>query len=143
MRSARASTLLELADLAAGLTLDRFLARDFPTRTKSDGSPATDIDLAVERDLRERIASRYPSHAITGEEFGSTGQSDWLWYLDPIDGTSAFVSGDPTWTTLIALAGAGEVVVGTVDCPALDRRWWASRRGGACRNAGDAWMAAS
>ncbi len=125
---------LDLADLAAGLTLDRFVARDFSTRIKPDGSPVTDIDLAVESALRERISSRYPTHAITGEEFGATGESDWLWYLDPIDGTSAFVGGDPTWTTLIALAREGEVVAGVVDCPALDRRWWASREGGAFLN---------
>ena len=125
---------LGLVDLAAGLTLPRFTDRDFSTQIKPDGSPVTDVDLGVERVLRDRIAGRYPSHAITGEECGATGESEWMWYLDPIDGTSAFVDRDPTWTTLIALARAGEIVVGVVDCPALERRWWASRAGGAFHN---------
>ncbi len=71
---------------------------------------------------------------IVGEEAGESGRSAWCWYLDPIDGTTRYVSGDPKWMTLIALARQDEVVIGIVDRPALKQRWWASRGGGAFRD---------
>lgn len=68
---------------------------------------------------------------VIGEEAGRCGDSDWCWYLDPVDGTTRFVSGDPKWMTLIALAYRHEIVLGVVDYPALRERWWASRGQGA------------
>src|SRR5437660_12305507 len=94
---------LELADMAAQIAIPRFRDRRFTVTIKPDGSPVTDVDQAVERALRERIAERRPDHAVLGEEYGVTGDSEWRWYLDPIDGTSRFVEGDPNWMTFVAL----------------------------------------
>lgn len=125
---------LELADLAQSIALPRFRDRRFTVTIKPDGSPVTDVDQAVERALRERLAEARPDHAIVGEEYGASGQSDWRWYLDPIDGTSHFVDGDTSWMTFVALEHVGEVVAGAIAVPARQERWWASRGDGAYRD---------
>lgn len=124
----------DLADMAASISLPRFEAKDFTVTIKSDGSPVTDVDVEVEDALRERLARAKPEHMITGEERGTTGNSDWRWYLDPIDGTQSFITDDPKWMTLIALAHDDRIMLGVVDVPALGRRWWATRGGGAFRD---------
>jgi histidinol-phosphatase len=125
---------LELADRAAEITAPRFADRRFAVAIKPDGSPVTDVDQAVERALRERIAQRRPDHAVVGEEYGASGDSEWCWYLDPIDGTSHFVDGNPQWMTFVALARGTEITVGVIDMPAQSRRWWAARGEGAFAN---------
>jgi histidinol-phosphatase len=122
---------LELADIAAALALPRFNDRDFTVTIKPDGSPVTDVDQAVERALRERLAQVRPDQAVLGEEYGASGDGEWCWYLDPIDGTSHFVDGDPSWMTFVALGRGAEVAIGVVVMPARSRRWWASRGEGA------------
>lgn len=122
---------MELADLAADIAVPRFRHRRFTVTFKPDGSPVTDVDQAVERALRERLGRERPDHAILGEEYGATGESEWRWYVDPIDGTSRFLEGDPNWMTFVALEHAGEIVVGVIAVPALDERWWACRGEGA------------
>ena len=97
------------------------------TRTferKQDESPVTVADREIERTLRRMIEDRYPEHGIAGEEFGQarTG-ARYVWSLDPIDGTRAFVSGSPLFGTLVALLRDGEPVVGIIDIPVLDERW--------------------
>lgn len=121
----------ELAELAASRSLDAFRNQQFSIAQKPDGSPVTEVDRQVERALRKRIERERPGHMIVGEEAGLSGDSEWCWYLDPIDGTSRFVRGDPKWMTLIALAHRNEVVLGVVDLPAVGERWWASRGNGA------------
>jgi histidinol-phosphatase len=125
------SLALTLADLAAQIALPRFEDRRFTVTLKPDGSPVTDVDRAVERALRERLSAERPAHAILGEEYGASGESPWRWYLDPIDGTSRFVVGDPNWMTFVALEHEGDVVVGVIAVPALGQRWWAARGAGA------------
>src|SRR6202012_1056918 len=88
----------------------------------------------VERALRKRLAQRRPGHAVLGEEYGPSGDSEWCWYLDPIDGTSRFVAGDPGWMTFVALGRGTGVVVGVISMPAGSHRWWASRGEGAFRD---------
>ena len=122
---------LELADIAQDIALPRFRDRDFAVTIKPDGSPVTDVDQAVERALRERLAQRRPDHAVLGEEYGVSGDSEWCWYLDPIDGTSRFVEGDPGWMTFVALGRGPEVTVGVIGMPARSHRWWAGRGDGA------------
>jgi histidinol-phosphatase len=121
----------ELADLAASISVERFRQRRYSIETKVDGSPVTDVDVLVEQALRERIGRAHGDHMVIGEETGQSGHSDWCWYLDPVDGTTRFVGGDPKWMTLIALAHRGEIMLGVVDYPALGERWWASRGYGA------------
>ena len=93
----------------------------------------TDADRAVERALRERIATERPGDSVLGEEEGDEG-GDVRWVLDPIDGTKNFSRGLPVWATLIALERGGEVVCGAVSAPALGHRWWAARGEGAWRD---------
>jgi len=122
---------LNLADLADGVTLDRFRALDLVVETKPDLTPVTDADRAAEVVLRERLKADRPTDAVQGEEYGNTGRADRTWILDPIDGTKNFVRGVPVWATLIALVQEGDPVVGVVSAPALGRRWWAARGEGA------------
>src|SRR5512132_2324738 len=120
---------LALADEADALTLQRYRARDLAVETKSDLTPVTEADRAVEQALRARIA-RERGEAVAGEEYG-VEEGDVRWWLDPIDGTKQYARGLPIWATLIALERDGAVVVAVVSAPALGHRWWATRGGGA------------
>ena len=126
-----------LADLADGITLDRYQAQDLVITTKPDNTPVTDADRAVETAIREALATHRESDGLVGEEFGSDkGSSGRYWVIDPIDGTKNFMRGVPTWATLVALvqvdaAGNEEVVVGIASAPALARRWAAAKGHGA------------
>jgi histidinol-phosphatase len=112
--------------------MPRFRARDLVVETKPDLTPVSEADRAAENVLRARIDSEHPGDGVVGEEYGETpGSRDRRWILDPIDGTKSFVRGIPAWGTLIALERDGEMVVGVVSAPALRRRWWATRGGGA------------
>src|SRR5271165_445840 len=122
---------LELADIADAITMRRYRASDLAIETKPDMTPVTESDRAAEVALRERIAAVFPHDAVIGEEFGGDGAHPRRWVLDPIDGTKSYVRGVPTWSTLIGLEVDGEVSVGVVSMPALGRRWWAARGGGA------------
>ena len=87
---------------------------------KPDGSPVTSVDLAVERVLRERIDAAYPQHGILGEEFGSRNlDAEWVWVIDPIDGTRQFAAGLPNYGILIALCHRGRPVLGVICQPLL------------------------
>lgn len=124
-----------LADAADNLSMDRFGALDLSVSTKPDMTYVTESDEAVERAIRRMLKSARTRDVVLGEEEGevggSTGSSERRWIVDPIDGTSNFVRGVPVWATLIALEVSGEIVVGCVSAPALGRRWWATKHGGA------------
>ncbi len=122
---------LDLADAADVVTRAAFRRPDLAVETKPDLTPVTEADRAAEQVIREVLARRRPQDAVVGEEYGSTGESDRRWILDPIDGTKNFVRGIPVWGTLIALEDRGHLVVGVVSAPALGRRWWAGRDLGA------------
>ncbi|WP_194289555.1 MULTISPECIES: histidinol-phosphatase [unclassified Nocardioides] len=120
-----------LADDADSLTTARFKALDLHVMSKPDLTPVTDADQAVEEGIRRTLSRVRSRDAITGEEQGSSGTSARRWIVDPIDGTKNFVRGVPVWATLISLVVDDEVVVGVVSAPQLQRRWWASKGGGA------------
>ncbi len=120
-----------LADDADSLSMSRFKALDLHVMSKPDLTPVTDADRGVEEAIRRTLARVRSRDAVLGEEQGATGHSQRQWIIDPIDGTKNFVRGVPVWATLIALVVDGEVVVGVVSAPALQRRWWASAGGGA------------
>jgi histidinol-phosphatase len=120
-----------LADAADDVTMRRFRAMDLRVETKPDLTPVSDADLATEESLRNLLRRARPRDAMLGEEFGQAGASQRCWVIDPIDGTKNFVRGVPVWATLIGLMADGEVTVGVVSAPALSRRWWAARGGGA------------
>ncbi len=117
----------QLAD-ASRAHLRPTIGQAVPADPKGDGSPVTAVDRAVEARLREMIAARYPDHGIVGEEHGAAApEREWVWVLDPIDGTLPFLAGLPVFGTLIALLRGGAPLVGVVDMPATEQRWLGCR----------------
>lgn len=109
---------LELAGTAAQEIVPRFQRTD--VRSKADGSPVTEADTEAERVMRELIQARYPDHGIMGEEQDDVNpDAEWCWVLDPIDGTSSFALGLPTFGTLIALLRNGHPILGVINMPGL------------------------
>ncbi|MBB5155125.1 histidinol-phosphatase [Saccharopolyspora phatthalungensis] len=129
---------LHLADVADGITGDRFRARDLSVDRKPDRTPVTDADLAVEDAVREVLGAHRPDDVVAGEERGGTAGQGRAWVLDPIDGTKNFLRGIPVWATLIALVDGGRPEVGVVSAPALGKRWWAAAGAGSWCRTGDA-----
>jgi histidinol-phosphatase len=120
-----------LADDADSLTMDRFKAQDLHVVNKPDLTPVTDADKSVEQSMRRTLSRARPRDAFYGEEEGASGWGPRRWVVDPIDGTKNFVRGVPVWATLIALMIEDDVVASVVSAPAIGRRWWASKGGGA------------
>ena len=119
-----------LADAADTITLGRFGALDLHVETKPDLTPVSEADRAAEEAVRALVAASGRGEGVLGEEFGDDG-GEVKWIVDPIDGTTNYVRGVPVWATLLALQRQGEVVLSLVSAPALRRRWWAVRGGGA------------
>lgn len=91
---------------------------------KDDGTPVTALDMETEDRLREMITAAYPEHGILGEERETRNpDAEWMWIIDPIDGTKSFVAGVPLYTILIGLAHRGRLVFGAVDQPIVGSRW--------------------
>ncbi len=115
----------KLAGLADTISLDHF--GKAASTIKSDGSPVSEGDLAVDRALTEVIRSEYPDDAILSEESEPSGHSSRRWILDPIDVTVFFLAGQDSWGPQIALEENGEVVLGVVTRPRRAEVWWALR----------------
>lgn len=116
----------ELADAARAAALPHFRSAATVADNKvADGyDPVTEADRAAERAMRQILDEKRFSDAIEGEEYGSKpGKSPFTWYLDPIDGTRAFVAGLPSWTTLIGVTYYGRPILGIIDQPWLDERY--------------------
>ena len=121
--SALTGFALVLADIAGPIVRRHFRAGGAIT-TKSDSSPVTEADRAVEQAMRDAIRSAYPDHGILGEEFGdTTPDAEWVWVLDPIDGTRSFITGKPVFASLIGLARYGRPVLGIIDQAITGERW--------------------
>lgn len=112
-----------LADAAAEIAR-KYFRTPVAVDDKDDSSPVTIADREAERVMREIIAKERPGDGVIGEEFGKdrAGASR-VWVLDPIDGTKAFISGNPVFGTLIGLAVDGAPALGVIECPALGERW--------------------
>lgn len=120
-----------LADTADAMATGYFRQPDLQRQIKADGSPVTEADRLVEAALREDLLRHRPGDTFVGEETGTRGHGGRSWFVDPIDGTRAFMAGLPDWRTLIAVEDAGTITMGLVSSPELHRRWWAIRTGGA------------
>lgn len=111
-----------------------FRSASLAVRTKSDRTPVSEADEAVEKMIRGRLSDERAGDGIVGEEFGTSGSHRRRWIIDPIDATKNYVRGVPVFATLIALEDDGRIAAGVVSAPALKRRWSASRGGGAFCN---------
>lgn len=113
---------LELAHTAGGIAQAHFRQ---PITVENKGTaafdPVTNADRAIERVLRAAIVGRYPDHGIVAEEEGErSGNSDYTWFIDPIDGTRAFMTGSPLWGTLIGLTRQQRPLFGMLVQPVLE-----------------------
>ena len=106
------------------------------TEVKSDQTPVTVADKESELVIRKLLGEHFPEHGIYGEEFGQSDQpdSDYLWLIDPIDGTKSFVRQYPFFSTQIALMHRGELVLGVSNAPVFGEMAWATKGGGAFLN---------
>jgi len=113
----------QLADAARPIVMQYFRS-NLTIDSKADESPVTRADQEAEKMIRQLIETRFPDHGIYGEEFGPVRlDADYIWVIDPIDGTQAFATGKPLFGILIALLHKGQSIVGVLDMPALKERW--------------------
>ena len=115
-----------MADAARAVILPHFRILDLNAENKSltGFDPVTAADRAAERAMIEVLQKQRPDDAILGEEFGEhQGTSGLTWVLDPVDGTRAFLSGTPTWGTLIALRDQSGPIYGLIDQPYIGERF--------------------
>ncbi|XP_010531450.1 PREDICTED: bifunctional phosphatase IMPL2, chloroplastic [Tarenaya hassleriana] len=114
-----------LAD-AAGEVIRKYFRKKFDIVDKDDMSPVTIADQMAEEAMASIILQNFPSHAIYGEEKGwrcKEESADYVWVLDPIDGTKSFITGKPLFGTLISLLYKGKPILGIIDQPILKERW--------------------
>jgi histidinol-phosphatase len=117
MYSLHLATALEAARAAAGV-VRRYYRSNLAVTIKADKSPVTEADVETEKAIRGIIAARFPDHGFYGEETGSSAlDAEYLWLVDPIDGTKAFVREYPMFSTQIALMHRGRLVVGVSSAP--------------------------
>ncbi len=110
--------LVELAERSGDFIRPYFGRHDVAVELKSDESPVTIADRGAEELLRRLIAQRFPEHGIIGEELGEDRpNAEWVWVLDPIDGTKSFTTACPLFGTLIALLHQGQPVLGAIHQP--------------------------
>lgn len=110
----------------------RYYQGRFDVETKSDLTPVTIADREAERRIREVLRAACPDHGIYGEEYGSDDtDAEFLWLVDPIDGTKSFVGGYGMFSTQVALMHRGRIVVGVSCAPAMGETAWALRGAGA------------
>lgn len=112
-----------LADAARAHSL-RYFRTPLDVLTKSDESPVTIADREAEAAMRAVLQAQAPTHGILGEEHGRERlDAEYVWVIDPIDGTKSFITGSPLWGTLVALLHQGQPVLGLMDLPVLGERW--------------------
>lgn len=114
--------LIELNQAAAGAILPLFRGdHGLDNKFTIGFDPVTEADKGAERAIRALIAQRYPDHGVIGEEYGEDRpQAEFVWVLDPVDGTRAFIAGLPLWCTLIGLRYRGLPVLGSIGQSFLD-----------------------
>lgn len=133
-----ASEFLQTALLAAQSAADisrSYYAGNFTVTTKDDLTPVTQADVECEQKIREIILSRFPEHGFFGEETGRTrDEAEYLWLVDPIDGTKGFVRQYPFFSTQIALMHHGRIILGVSSGTMMDELAWAEAGSGAWLN---------
>ena len=112
-----------LADAARPIAA-RYFRTQVAIDDKTDNSPVTIADREAETAMRDLLQRHVPEHGVFGEEHGAVRtDAEYVWVLDPIDGTKAFITGLPIFGTLVALLHRGKPVMGIIDQPILKERW--------------------
>jgi histidinol phosphatase-like enzyme (inositol monophosphatase family) len=120
LNRASAGVILPLFRADHGLE-DKGAGKNLPRDTHAAFDPVTEADRGAEAAIRALITERFPEHGVIGEEYGEDRpDAEFVWVLDPIDGTRAFISGLPMWTTLIGLRWQGRPVLGSIGQPYMD-----------------------
>ncbi|UXI67560.1 inositol monophosphatase family protein [Tahibacter amnicola] len=122
------------AAAAAAEVIRHYYRAGFDVEIKADETPVTVADREAEAAIKRVLRAAFPDHAYYGEEEGREGDSDWLWLIDPIDGTKSFVRRYPFFSTQIALMYRGELVAGVSSASEYGELAWARRGGGAYLN---------
>ena len=112
-----------LAD-ESSIIINKYFRRKININKKEDNTPVTIADQNTELKIRELISSKYPSHGILGEEYEQINtKAEFMWVIDPIDGTRSFIAGHKDFGTLIALLHNNKPILGIINCPAHNERW--------------------
>jgi inositol-phosphate phosphatase/L-galactose 1-phosphate phosphatase/histidinol-phosphatase len=120
---------------AAGEILTRYFRTSLSVETKADASPVTIADREAETAMRALIGAAFPDHGIIGEELPNTNaDAPFTWVLDPIDGTKSFITGKPSFGTLISLAQEGIPILGLINQPITRERWLGATGRGSALN---------
>lgn len=116
-----------LADTTDAMAMTYF-RKPLDIEAKDDNSPVTQADRAIESEMRRQITQAFPAHGILGEEEEAVNLgASRLWVIDPIDGTKSFLSGMPTFGTLIACLSDGQPDIGVISVPPMGERWVGQR----------------
>jgi len=119
---------------AAASVIARHYRTALSVETKADQTPVTAADREAEAVIKQVLRGAFPDHAFYGEEEGREGEGDFLWLIDPIDGTRSFVRGYPMFSTQIALMHRNELVLGVSSAAQFGEVAWARRGAGAFLN---------
>jgi histidinol phosphatase-like enzyme (inositol monophosphatase family) len=112
-----------LADAAAEVHRREF-RRPLGAELKPDGSPVTVVDRQAEEAVRRLVRTHFPAHGVIGEELEpERPDADYVWVVDPLDGTRLYLLGIPQFAVLIGLAHRGRFILGLIDQPVLRDRW--------------------
>lgn len=113
-----------LADISGEIAKKYFRSKITGEIEKDDNSPVTKADQEIEALIRKEIEKKFPHHGIIGEEYGNKNENaEFVWILDPIDGTSSFIIGRPIFGTLIALIHNKKPILGILNQPIINERW--------------------
>lgn len=114
----------QAGDIAGAIAL-KYFRQVIPVDDKQDKSPVTQADREIEQALRDLIRKTFPSHGIIGEEFGKEDErAEFVWVIDPIDGTKSFAMGRPLFGTILGLMHNGQPVAGMIDQAYTKERWF-------------------
>ena len=113
----------EFADISKSI-LKKYYFKNFKVEEKNDGTLVTEIDKKIESKFRRLIKKRFPSHGVIGEEFENyQDENEYVWIIDPLDGTHSFISGKPLFGTLISCLKNNVPIMGLIDIPIMNERW--------------------
>lgn len=115
---------ISFADLSRSILKKNFF-KTFRIQEKKDGTLVTEIDQEIEMKFRNKLKKKFPNHGVIGEEYGTSNKnSEYVWVIDPLDGTHSFISGKPLFGTLICCLQNQIPILGLIDIPIMDHRWF-------------------